>query len=72
MQRINSECDKRKKSVDCQIVPVSYYCRLNTPKGTAKAPTVDFSRLGLRRPIRKSDGEGRGKKQKQNHVREGD
>ena len=53
MQRINSECDKRKKYVDCQIVPVSYFCRLNTPKGTARAPTGDFSWLNtLRRHIR--------------------
>ena len=38
---------------------LSYFCRLNTLKGTAKAPTVDISRLKtLGRPIRKVMGEG--------------
>ena len=51
---------------------LSYFCRLNTLKGTAKAPTVDLSELKtLRQPIRKVMGEG-GEKNKKNHAREGD
>ena len=42
-------------------------------KGTAKAPTVDLSRLNtLRQPIRKVMGEGGEKTKKKNHAREDD
>ena len=62
MGRINSECDKVKNQLIIEYL-LSYFCRLNTLKGTAKAPTVDLSRLNnLRRTIRKVMEEG-GKKQ---------
>ena len=63
MGRINSECDKIKNQLIIEYL-LSYYSLLNTLKGTAKAPTVDLSRLSyLRQPIRKVMGEG-GEKQK--------
>ena len=64
MGRINSECVKVKNQLIIEYL-LSYFCRLNTLKGTAKAPTVDLSRLNnLRRTIRKVMEEG-GKKTKQ-------
>ena len=58
MGRINSECDKVKNQLIIEYL-LSYFCRLNTLKGTAKAPTVDLSRLNtLRQPSRKVIGEG--------------
>ena len=58
MGRINSECDKIKNQLIIEYF-LSYFCRLNTLKGTAKAPTVDLSRLNtLRQPSRKVIGEG--------------
>ena len=64
MGRINSECDKVKNQLIIEYLP-SYFCRLNTLKGTAKAPTGDLSRLNnLRRTIRKVMEEGGKKKQK--------
>ena len=58
MGRINSECDKIKNQLIIEYL-LSYFCQLNTLKGTAKAPTVDLSRLNnLRQPIRKVMGEG--------------
>ena len=61
MGRINSECDKIKNQLTIEYF-LSYFCRLNTLKGTAKAPTVDLSRLNtLRQPSRKVMEEG-GKK----------
>ena len=69
MRRINSECDKIKNHLIIEYL-LSYFCRLNNLKGTAKAPTVDLSRLRtLGQPIRKVLGEG-GEKTK-NHAREG-
>ena len=71
MGRINSECDKVKNQLIIEYL-LSYFCQLNTLKGTAKAPTVDLSRLNnLRRTIRKVMEEG-GKKNKKSHAREGD
>ena len=62
MGRINSECDKVKNQLIIEYF-LSYFCRLNTLKGTAIAPTVNLSRLNkLRRTIRKGMEEG-GKKQ---------
>ena len=64
MGRINSECDKIKNQLTIEYF-LSYFCRLNTLKGTAKAPTVDLSRLNnLRRTSRKVMEEGGKKKQK--------
>ena len=61
MGRINSECDKIKNQLIIEYL-LSYFCQLNTLKGTAKVPTVDLSRLNnLRQPIRKVMGEGGGK-----------
>ena len=58
MGRINSECDKIKNQLIIEYL-LSYFCQLDTLKGTAKAPTVDLSRLNnLRQPIRKVMGEG--------------
>ena len=58
MGRINSECNKIKNQLIIKYL-LSYFCRLNTLKGTAKAPTVYLSRLKtLRQPIRKVMGEG--------------
>ena len=71
MGRINSECDKIKNQLIIEYL-LLYFCRLNTLKGTVKAPTVDLSRLNtLRQPIRKVMGEG-GEKTKKNYAREGD
>ena len=68
MGRINSECDKVKNQLIIEYL-LSYFCRLNTLKGTAKAPTVDLSRLNnLRRTIRKVMEEGGEKnKNKKSH-----
>ena len=72
MGRINSECDKVKNQLIIEYL-LSYFCRLNTLKGTAKAPTVDLSRLNnLRRTIRKVMEVGGKKKNKKSHAREGD
>ena len=72
MGRIISECDKIKNQLIIEYL-LSYFCQLNTLKGTAKAPTVDLSRLNtLRQPSRKVIGKGGGKKQEKNHAREGD
>ena len=58
MGRINSECDKIKNQLIIEYL-LSHFCQLNTLKGTAKAPTVDLSRLNnLRQPIRKVMREG--------------
>ena len=71
MGRINSECDKIINQLIIEYF-LSYFCQLNALKGTAKAPTVDLSRLNYeRQPIRKVMGEG-GEKTKNNHAREGD
>ena len=64
MGQINSECDKVKNQLIIEYL-LSYFCRLNTLKGTAKAPNVDLLRLNnLRRAIRKVMEEGGKKKQK--------
>ena len=60
MRQINIKCDK----IDNQLIIkylLSYFCRLNTLKGTAKAPAVDLSKLNtLKRTIRKVIGGGGG------------
>ena len=64
MGRINSECDKIKSQLIIEYL-LLYFCRLNTLKGTVKAPTVDLSRLNtLRQPSRKVIGEGGEKNKK--------
>ena len=64
MGRINSECDKIKNQLIIEYL-LLYFCRRNTLKGTAKAATVDLSRLNtLRQPISKVMGEGGEKKTK--------
>ena len=40
-RRINSEYDKVKNQLIIEYL-LSYFCRLNTLKRTAKAPTVDI------------------------------
>ena len=62
MRGINIKCDKIKNQLIIKYL-LSYFCQLNTRKGTAKAPTVDLSRLNtLKRTIRKVMGGGRTKK----------
>ena len=58
MQRINIKCDKIKNQLSIRInYLLLYFCRLNTVKRTAEAPTVDLSRLNnLRRTTRKVMG----------------
>ena len=71
MRGINIKCDKIKNQLIIKYL-LSYFCQLNTRKGTAKAPTVDLSRLNtLKRTIRKVM-EGGGKNKKIYHGREGD
>ena len=64
MRQINIKCDK----IDNQLIIkylLSYFCRFNTLKGTAKAPAVDLSKLNtLERTIRQVMGGGVGKEQK--------
>ena len=65
MRQINIKCDK----IDNQTLIIkyllSYFCRLNTLKDTAKALAVDLSKLNtLKRTIRKVMGGGVGKEQK--------
>ena len=64
MRQINIKCDK----IDNQLIIkylLSYFCRLNTLKDTAKALAVDLSKLNtLKRRIRKVMGGGVEKEQK--------
>ena len=70
MRQINIKCDK----IDNQLIIkylLSYFCRLNTLKGTAKAPALDLSKLNtLKRTIRQVMGGGVGKEQKKKIIEE--
>ena len=61
---INIKWDKIKNQLIVKYL-LSYFCRLNTLKGTAKVPTVDLSRLNnWTRIIRKVKAGGEKTKQK--------